>query len=86
MTSRSLCHELRNRVRHEYEYCDVKVNRSDDNVPDDIKTGSQRLTSDLKTTSQQCNKEIDNSANRADQRSARHVRSWLQQCRIKSLP
>ena len=38
---------------------------------------SQRLTSDLTTTPQQCHKEIDNAANRADQRSARHVRGWL---------
>ena len=34
MTSRSLCHVLRYRVRHEYEYCDVCVNRSDDNMLD----------------------------------------------------
>ena len=37
----------------------------------------KRLTSDLTTTPRQCKKEIDNSANWADQRSARHVRSWL---------
>ena len=34
---------------------------------------------------QQCHREIDNAANRADQRSARHVRSWLQECKILSL-
>ena len=45
----------------------------------------QRLTSDLTPTPQQCDKEIDNTTNRVDQRSARHVRSWLQQCKIPSL-
>ena len=85
MTSRSLCRELRYHVRHEYEYCDVCVNRSDDNMLDDIFQVSQRPTSDLTTTPQQCDKEIDNTANRADQHSARHVRSWLQQCKMKSL-
>ena len=48
------------RVQHEYEYCDVCVNRSDDNMPEDNFQVSQRLTSDLTTTPQQCNKEIDN--------------------------
>ena len=63
MTSRSLCHELRYHVRHEYKYC---VNRSDDNMLDDKFQVSQRLTSDPTTTPQQCTTEIDNSANRAD--------------------
>ena len=85
MTSISLCHELRHHVRHEYEYCDVCVNRSDDNMLDDCFQVSQRLTSDPTTTPQQCHKEIDNAANRADQRSARHVRSWLHECKIPSL-
>ena len=58
------CHALR--VRHEYEYCDVCVNRSDDNMLDDNFQVSQRLTSDPTTTPQQCTKEIDNSPNRAD--------------------
>ena len=62
-------------VRHEYEYCDVCVNRSDDNMLDDCFQVSQRLTSDPATTHQQCHREIDNAANRADQRSVRHVRS-----------
>ena len=52
-------------VRHEYEYCDVCVNRSDDNTLDVCFQESQ-LTSDPTTTPQQCTKEIDNSANRAD--------------------
>ena len=60
-------------VRHEYQYCDVCVNRSDDNMLDDCFQVSQRLTSDPTTTPQQCHKEIDNAANRADQRSARHT-------------
>ena len=68
--------------RHEYEYCDVCVNRSDDNVLDDCFQVSQRLTSDPTTTPQQCHREIDNAANRADQQSARHVR---QECKIPSL-
>ena len=46
MTSISLCHELRQHVRHEYEHCDVFVIRSDDNVLDDCFQVSQRLTSD----------------------------------------
>ena len=61
-------------------------NRSDDSMPDGNFQVLQRLTSDLTPTPQQCDKEIDNSANRADQQSARHVRSWLQQCKMKSLP
>ena len=61
------------RVRHEYEYCDVCVNRSHDNMLDDCFQGSQRLTSDPTTTPRQCHKEVDNAANRTDQRSARHV-------------
>ena len=73
-------------VRHEYEYCDVCVNRPDDNMLDCNFQVWQRLTSDLTPTPQQCDKEIDNSANRADQQSARHVRSWLQLCKMKSLP
>ena len=73
------------RVRHEYEYCDVCVNRSDDNKLDDNFQVLQRLTNDLTSTQQQCNNEIDNSANRAARRSARRVRSWLQQCKMKSL-
>ena len=85
MTSISLCHGLRYHVRHEYEYCDVCVNRSDDNMLDDCFQVSQRLTSDPTTTPQQCHKEIDNAANRADQRSARHVRSYLQECKIPPL-
>ena len=52
-------------VRHEYEYCDVCVNRSDDNMLDDNFQVSQRLTSDLTTTPHQCTKEMDNCANRA---------------------
>ena len=64
--------------------CTTRV-RSDDNTPDHNFQVSQRLTSDLTTTPQQCDKEIDNSANRADQQSARHVRSWPQQCKIPSL-
>ena len=43
------------RVRHEYEYCDVYVNRSDDNMLDVCFQESQ-LTSDPTTTPQQCNK------------------------------
>ena len=86
MTSRSLCHVLRYHVRHEYEYCDVCVNRSVDIMLDCNFQVLQRLTSDLTPTPQQCDKEIDNSANRADQRSARHVRSWQQLCKMKSLP
>ena len=83
----SLLEELADlRVRHEYEYYDVCVNRSDDNMLDDHFQISQRLTSDLASTPKQCNKEMDNSANRADQHSTRHVRSWLQQCKMKSLP
>ena len=39
-------------VRHEYEYCDVCVIRSDDNMVDDMFQVSQRLTSDLTTTPQ----------------------------------
>ena len=85
MTSISLCRELRYHVRLEYEYCDVCVNRSDDNVLHDCFQVSQRLTSDPKTTPQQCLKEIDNAANRADHRSARHVRSWLQEWKIPAL-
>ena len=42
-------------VRHEYEYCDVCVNRSDDNMLDVCFQDSQ-LTSDPTTTPQQCNK------------------------------
>ena len=42
-------------VRHEYEYCDVCVNRSDDNMLDVCFQESQ-LTSDPTTTPQQCNK------------------------------
>ena len=72
-------------VRHEYECCDVCVNRSDDNMLDDCFQVSQRLTSDPTTTPQQCHKEIGNAANRADQRSAKHVRSWLQEYKIPSL-
>ena len=49
---------------------------------DDNLQVSQRLASDFTTTPQQCNKEIDNSANRAGQHSARHVR---QKCKMKSL-
>ena len=55
------------RARHEYEYCDVCVNRSDDNMLDVCLQVSQQLTSDPTTTPQQCHKEIDNAANRADQ-------------------
>ena len=73
------------RGRHEYEHCDVCVNRSDDNVLDDCFQVSQRLTCDPTTTPQLCHREIDNAANRADQRSARHVRSWLQEWKIPSL-
>ena len=51
MTSISLCRELRYHVRLEYEYCDVCVNRSDDNVLHDCFQVSQRL-SDPKTTPQ----------------------------------
>ena len=43
-------------VRHEYEYCDVCVSRSDDNMLDVCFQESQ-LTSDPMTTPQQCNKE-----------------------------
>ena len=43
------------RVRHEYEYCDVCVNRSDDNMLDVCFQESQ-LTSDPTTTPQQCEK------------------------------
>ena len=42
-------------VRHEYEYCDACVNRSDDNILDVCFQESQ-LTSDPTTTPQQCNK------------------------------
>ena len=42
-------------VRHEYEYCDVCVNRSDDNMLEVFFQESQ-LTSDPTTTPQQCNK------------------------------
>ena len=42
-------------VRHEYEYCDVCVDRSDDNMLDVCFQDSQ-LTSDPTTTPQQCNK------------------------------
>ena len=42
-------------VRHEYEYCDVCVNRSDDNMLDVCFQESQ-LTSDPTTSPQQCNK------------------------------
>ena len=66
MTSISLCHELRYHVRHEYEYCDVCVNRIDDNVLDVCFQVSERLTSDPTTTPLQCHREIDNAANRAD--------------------
>ena len=51
MTSMS----LRYHVRHEYEYFDVCVNRSDDNMLDVCFQESQ-LTSDPATTPQQCNK------------------------------
>ena len=85
MTSVSLCHELRYLVRHEYENFDVCLNRPVDNMLDDCFQVSQRLTSDPTTTPHQCHKEIDNAANRADQRSARHVRNWLQECKIPSL-
>ena len=54
-------------VRHEYEYCDVCVNRSDDNMLDDCFQASQRLNSDPTTTPQQCHQEIDNAADRTDQ-------------------
>ena len=54
-------------ARHEYEYCDVCVNRSDDKMLDVCFQVSQRLTSDPTTTPQQSHKEIDNAANRADQ-------------------
>ena len=47
---------------------------------DDCFQVSQRLTSDPTTTQQQYHREIDNAADRADQRSARLVRSWLQEC------
>ena len=53
-------------VWQENEYCDVSVNRSDDNILTDYFQVSQRLTSDPTTTPQQCTKEIDKSANRAD--------------------
>ena len=43
-------------ARHENEYCDVCVNRSDDNMLDVCFQVSQRLTSDPTTTPQQCNK------------------------------
>ena len=56
--------EHAHRVRHEYEYCDVCVNRSDDNMLDVWFQDSQRLTSDPTTTPQQCHKEIDNAAMR----------------------
>ena len=46
---------LRYHVRHEYEYCHVCVNRSDDNMLDVCFQESQ-LTSDPTTTPQQCNK------------------------------
>ena len=39
-------------ARHEYEYCDVYVNRSDDNMFDVCFQVSQRLTSDPTTTPQ----------------------------------
>ena len=42
-------------VRHEYEYCDVCVNRSDDNMLD-VGFQESQLTSDPTTTPQQCNK------------------------------
>ena len=42
-------------VRHEYEYCDVCVNPSDDNMLDVCFQDSQ-LTGDPTTTPQQCNK------------------------------
>ena len=44
-------------VRHDYEYCDVSVSRSDHNMLDYNFQVSQRLTSDLTNTPQQCNKE-----------------------------
>ena len=49
---------------------------------DDCFQVSQRLTSDPTTTPQQCHNEFDNAANQADQRSARRVRSWLQECKM----
>ena len=42
-------------ARHEYEYCDFCVNRSDDNMLDVCFQESQ-LTRDPTTTAQQCNK------------------------------
>ena len=41
-------------VRHEYEYCDVYVNRSDDNMLD-VSFQDSQLTSNPTTTPQQCN-------------------------------
>ena len=76
MTLRSLCHELLDHEQHECEHFDVCVNRSDDNLLDDNFQVS---------TPQQCDKEIDNFANRADQHSARRVRSWLQQCKMRKV-
>ena len=56
MTSMSLsATRLRYHVRHEYDFCDVCVNRSDDNMLDVCFQDSQ-LTSDPTTTPQQCNK------------------------------
>ena len=54
-------------AQHEYDYCDICVNRSDDNMLDVCFQVSQRLTRHPTTTPQQCHKEIDNAANRADQ-------------------
>ena len=50
-------------VRHEYEYCDVCVNRSDDNMLD-VNRNSPVIPRPLHNSA---TKEIDNLANRADQ-------------------
>ena len=45
-------------VRQEYEYCDVCVNRTDDNILNYCFQVSQRLTSDPTTTPQQCTRRL----------------------------
>ena len=77
--------EVAHRVRHEYEYCDVCV--IDQMTICSMTIFRFRNDSPVipRPLHNSATEEIDTSAYRADQRSARHVRSQQQQCKMPSL-